>query len=641
MNSHIGTISDKIADFLHQTAQIINEAPERISAQDWQKQQDDLIQYIQKDPFGCFLNQTLALSHQECFMLWLATFYEHHHMGRSLRKQQRDPKPLSYFDLYSLSYSPHPKTAEAFYALFKNTQVFQWNCFDWTPKTHLFESAQVAPDIRDAILGKPWSEKILGAQSLTPPIHGFIPLVDWTSLSNSTCIVWQGPKGCGRRTHAQSWSQEQGKKTWLINTQQCTDPQIFFPWLRTILWHHADLVFPNTDLISVAAQYPIFTSCLREKKLTCHILSDNNLNQLPIDDANIGIQSINIPYPNLYNSQKLWKQCLKSYLQTCPESINWSQITHSYRLLPSNIMAVIRKLKPRESVTTDSLLATCRKQTPAYLANLAKRQDTRVTLQNLNLSSFTDEQLRHVLHRYQQRYTLSAQIQQASLGLSVLFWGPPGTGKTIGAKALAGHLGLPLYQVNLATIQSKWIGETEKNLAQLFQEARLHNALLFFDEADALFSKRTQVESVQDKHSNMSTSFLLQALEDYPGLLILATNYKKNLDPAFLRRLHFVICFDLPDVERRAQLWEHWIQKLAMSYTLDSQALARAFELSPARIENICISAQAFASHRQGIESAIIEHQDIERALTQEYSKFESQFIAQQKISEWRKEQTT
>ena len=134
----------------------------------------------------------------------------------------------------------------------------------------------------------------------------------------------------------------------------------------------------------------------------------------------------------------------------------------------------------------------------------------------------------------------------------MLFAGPSGTGKTMAAEIMAGELGLDLYKIDLSTVVSKYIGETEKNLARIFDEAETTNAILFFDEADALFGKRTEVRDSHDRYANIEISYLLQRMEEYDGIAILATNLRKNMDDAFVRRMHFTVEFPFPDARPTA-----------------------------------------------------------------------------------------
>ena len=147
------------------------------------------------------------------------------------------------------------------------------------------------------------------------------------------------------------------------------------------------------------------------------------------------------------------------------------------------------------------------------------------------------------------------------LGISVLFSGVSGTGKTMAAEIIANELELDLYKIDLSSVVSKYIGETEKNLNKIFHEAESSNAILFFDEADAFFGKRSEVKDYHDRYANIEIGYLLQKMEEYEGISILATNLKQNMDDAFTRRINFVVEFPFPDEESRLQLLKGLFQK--------------------------------------------------------------------------------
>ena len=189
-----------------------------------------------------------------------------------------------------------------------------------------------------------------------------------------------------------------------------------------------------------------------------------------------------------------------------------------------------------------------------------------------------------------------------SYGVSALFAGPPGTGKTMAAEVLARTLGLDVYKIDLSGMISKYIGETEKNLERIFTEAENSNAILFFDEADAVFGKRSEVKDAHDRYANIETSYLLQRMEAYDGVTILATNLRANLDEAFTRRLHSVIDFPFPDATQRLRIW----RALFPAHTpcaedVDLAALARRFKFSGGSIRNVIVAAAYFAVADEGI----------------------------------------
>lgn len=177
-------------------------------------------------------------------------------------------------------------------------------------------------------------------------------------------------------------------------------------------------------------------------------------------------------------------------------------------------------------------------------------------------------------------------------GLSVLFSGPPGTGKTLVASILAGELQRPLYRVDLSRIVDKYVGETEKNLARVFDAAERSQAVLLFDEADSLFAARTSIKSSNDRYANLEVNFLLQRLDDFPGVSILTTNHAQSIDEAFQRRLRYQVEFPMPDAALRAELWQRLLPPGApLSPDIDFEALGEAFELSGGHVRNAVLRA--------------------------------------------------
>lgn len=213
-----------------------------------------------------------------------------------------------------------------------------------------------------------------------------------------------------------------------------------------------------------------------------------------------------------------------------------------------------------------------------------------------------------------------------SAGVTVLFAGPPGTGKTMAAEVIAHDLGLDLYKIDLSTVISKYIGETEKNLERIFQEAASSNSILFFDEADAIFGKRSEVKDAHDRYANIEISYLLQRMEAYDGVTILATNLRANLDDAFARRLQFAVDFPFPSQTERLRIWQTLFPpEVPHADTLDFTLLARRFELAGGNIRNIIVNAAYLAANEGGqvtmthlLHSARRELQKMGRLISQE-----------------------
>lgn len=217
-----------------------------------------------------------------------------------------------------------------------------------------------------------------------------------------------------------------------------------------------------------------------------------------------------------------------------------------------------------------------------------------------------------------------SEIFQYGIGLSILLVGGAGTGKTMTAFAFANELNALIYKIDLSMVVSKFIGETEKNLKKIFQEAKNTQALLFFDEADALFSKRTEVKDSNDKYSNMEAAFLLQEIENYDGVTILATNFLQNIDESFKRRMKFIIEFPYPTPEDRLQIFQENIPKtLLLNENVDFEFLATNFELTGANIKNIIYNSIFLATENNNvldmkllIKSTITEFEKIGKYLS-------------------------
>lgn len=239
---------------------------------------------------------------------------------------------------------------------------------------------------------------------------------------------------------------------------------------------------------------------------------------------------------------------------------------------------------------------------------------TNLTWDDLVVSSATRREL-DVLHSWlahkHQLWADAVLSKRMKQGFRALFFGPPGTGKTLAATLLGNRFDKPVYRVDLSQVVSKFIGETEKNLNNLFEIAENKNWILFFDEADALFGKRTSVSSSHDRYANQDVAYLLQRVEDFDGLVILASNFKNNLDQAFMRRFQAVIHFSMPDVAERLRLWQ---QSLPTSIPIASDVniteLAHRYELSGASIFNIIhISAIRALSNGHVITKSLFQEE--------------------------------
>jgi AAA+ superfamily predicted ATPase len=183
-------------------------------------------------------------------------------------------------------------------------------------------------------------------------------------------------------------------------------------------------------------------------------------------------------------------------------------------------------------------------------------------------------------------------------GVPVLFEGPPGTGKTMAAHVLSNMLDIPLYKVDLSQVADKYIGETEKHLQKIFDFADENQMLLFFDEADAIFGRRSEVKDSKDRYANMEISYILQRIEQYDGIAILASNLSENIDSAFIRRMKYLVDFPMPDKDMRLQIWKNGFSKGVPKDDIDYEYLAESFELAGGNIKNIILTATFLAAGR-------------------------------------------
>ncbi len=249
---------------------------------------------------------------------------------------------------------------------------------------------------------------------------------------------------------------------------------------------------------------------------------------------------------------------------------------------------------------SSKLWDACRLQARPRMEGLAQRIDTASEWSDLVLPEAQKRILRQIAVHVRQRSKVYrtwgfAAKSARGLGISALFAGPSGTGKTMASEALASELRLDLYRIDLSQVVSKYIGETEKNLGRIFDAADEGAGILLFDEADALFGKRTEVKDSHDRYANIEVSYLLQRMEAYRGLAILTTNRKNALDQAFLRRIRFVAEFPFPDSVQRAEIWRRMFPKETPTEGLRIERLAR-LNASGGNIRNIAINAAFLAA---------------------------------------------
>ncbi|MBQ4812892.1 ATP-binding protein [Pseudoalteromonas luteoviolacea] len=372
-----------------------------------------------------------------------------------------------------------------------------------------------------------------------------------------------------------------------------------------------------------------FMDIVKRQKVLCFFFSNDAMSESLLNYCEIT--------PSLPSIDVLTQVWIKLSAQAAINSEDRNkaeQVASRYPVPIYKMSAIASEAQKQSGVDFwQALKSRCLKEQRKGPQELASLMEPRFSLNDMVLSEGVAQQLHELVSRINYQTELKSRLPRFTDGCKALFWGRPGTGKSMAAEAIAGELQLPIYIVNLANIASKWIGETEKHLAKLFDEAERYNAILMFDEADAVFAKRSDVESSHDKNANMGVSYLLQRMERYSGLLLLSTNLKANLDEAFLRRFHSVIEFTLPNPSQRLAIWERVLGNNADKTLNDSvSGLAKRFELSAAQIINI---TEVALLQSLILNQSRISKENIAKALLRELSKQHEGFMAQHEIKVW------
>jgi SpoVK/Ycf46/Vps4 family AAA+-type ATPase len=321
------------------------------------------------------------------------------------------------------------------------------------------------------------------------------------------------------------------------------------------------------------------------------------------------------------------------------------QLAAMYRLGAREVRSTVEMarsiahLDGRDAVTMADLKNAARTQSQPRLTSLAKKITPHYTWEDIVLPADRTAQLKEIANQVLYQHVVYedwglAKKSSLGRGVAALFAGQSGTGKTMAAEVIANDLGLDVYKIDLSGLVSKYIGETEKNLARVFEEASDTNAILFFDEADAVFGKRSEVRDSHDRYANIEVSYLLQKMEEYDGIVVLATNLRANLDEAFLRRLRAIVEFPFPEVEDRLSIWQRTLASAApLDKDVDLRFMAQQFRIAGGNIRNIVLLAAFLAaSEEKPIAMAHLIH-----AAKREYQKL-GRLVAESDFGRWLEE---
>lgn len=409
-------------------------------------------------------------------------------------------------------------------------------------------------------------------------------------------VIIAGIPGSGRRTLAATIGARLGLPLLTIDSEQIDDHNWKNIWIRVqrqayldhyaLAWHGENAVRRTSP--QVVPWFPV-------QFIICEV------DQRPAPDPGVIDHRIEIPIPSITERRTLWKQLL-------PVSAAWPKKTFD-ALITQHQVTVAEMVAVAQSGVDQAKEATefIREARRHRLGKLAQLVKCPFKWDDLVVTDSLEETLKDLVFEARERVEFWERPEARRLfpqgrGLIALFAGSPGCGKTMAAQVIAAELGLDLFRIDLSVVVSKYVGETSQNLERILSRAAQMDVTLLFDEADALFGKRTEIHDAHDRFANTDTGYLLQAIENYPGVALLATNQKGNIDPAFIRRLRYVQEFGKPDQRQRLKIWRRIIKELAGSDRLTAVAddlghLAEAMEITGAQIK-FAVLAALFAAKR-------------------------------------------
>lgn len=462
-------------------------------------------------------------------------------------------------------------------------------------------------------------------------------------------LYFQGPHDTGKQLAAEAIANQLGMSLLAVNLARLLEAKPDFePLLKLLLreawFQNAILYLDGFDTLSQpenSIPYQVLMDILAEDAGITIVAGTRAWT--PLTNCRTNFIPVLFPIPDFSLRRTYWQANLtQTNIAIAPQDLN--TLGDRFHLTPDQIAQAVATACNNarwraatqgdaecssllsQQPTLDDLFAAARTLSSHHLTTLARKIEPKYTWDDIVLSAEQFAQLRELCDRMKYRHLVYSEWgfdRKLSLGkgLNALFSGPPGTGKTMAAEVIANELQLDLYKIDLSQIVSKYIGETEKNLDRIFSAATHTNAILFFDEADALFGKRSEVKDAHDRYANIEVGYLLQKMEEYEGVAILATNLRQNMDEAFVRRLHFIVEFSFPDEESRQRIWQVTFPKEApIGEDVDFDFLAREVRLAGGNIKNIGLAAAFYAADEDSViqmphllKAALREHQKLGR----------------------------
>lgn len=463
------------------------------------------------------------------------------------------------------------------------------------------------------------------ASSASAALHGktcrFVQshLSDQKSAGKSLFFFCSGPGGSGKKTLAEAVSRNLERRLIVADLRRMLKGNLPFEELALLLGREAALqpallCLEGADCLLAedeTTRNALFASLLDAVQGYCPVtfFCSAKAGRPPGHLSTVVCIDLEFPLPDESGRKQIWDRLLQSSCRFA-DSSDSGTLAGTFRFTPGQIRDALTSAHNLALWHTEEpgvepsavLYAACRAQAHTRLSTLAYKVEPRYTRFDIVLPADQMTQLMELCDQSRCRQIVYGEWGfgkklSSGRGLTALFTGPPGTGKTMAAEVIANELKLELYKIDLSQVVSKYIGETEKNLDRIFSEARSCNAILFFDEADALFGKRSVVKDAHDRYANIEIGYLLQKMEEHEGIAILATNLRSNMDEAFTRRLQVLVEFPFPDEEQREKIWKAvFPDQLPLAADIDIPFLARQIKVTGGNIKNIAISAAFLAA---------------------------------------------
>lgn len=436
---------------------------------------------------------------------------------------------------------------------------------------------------------------------------------------NKLIFYFYGPYGAGKKLVAEAFCQDVQLPLIIVDTRALLNTEVSVEktlrlLFRETLLHSAAIYLEHFDRLLTDDPKDIhyqnlIVRAIEEFSFVTFLAGEKSWNP-PASLKKQTFIKMEFPIPPYSLRKDLWELSLDSRYPL-PSEVNIDVLANKFRFTGGQIQDAVAEAKnfammhqsnDNGKITMHDLYRSCRAQSNHKLSELAQKLVPHYTWDDIVLPTDKFQQLKEICNYVKHRqlvYDDWGFEQKLSLGkgLNILFSGPSGTGKTMAADIIANELKLELYKIDLSCVVSKYIGETEKNLAKIFKEAETSNAILFFDEADALFGKRSEVKDSHDRYANIEINYLLQKMEEHEGIVILASNFRKNIDDAFTRRMHFTVDFPFPDEKYRLKIWQNIFPKeTPKSEEIEFEFLAKQFKISGGNIKNIALHAAFLAA---------------------------------------------